>query len=165
MLGYTHSLLCFFTRQETLAWRETIIGKENTCSTKRKYPEDSSDESDSDHQLSQTEKTNNDLPSDSDESLESTPVKSKITSVASRLSSLSSTPVKSKPTSVACRLSSLSSTPKPTSVASRLSALKAKAAALSDEPQILSPEKVSHPVIIILCIRLYKIIKRCMRVK
>ena len=100
---------------------------------KRKYVEDSSDESDSDHQLSQTEKTSNDLPSDSDGSLESTPVKSKTTSVASRLSSLSSTPVKSKPMSVA----------------SRLSALKAKVAVLSDEPQVLSsPEKVSHPIII-----------------
>ena len=100
---------------------------------KRKYVEDSSDESDSDHQLSQTKKTSNDLPSDSDESLESTPVKSKTTSVASRLSSLSSTPVKSKPTSVA----------------SRLSALKAKVAVLSDNPQVLSSlEKVSHPVII-----------------
>lgn len=90
---------------------------------KRKYIEESSDESDSDHQLSQTGKTNNDLPLDSDESLESTPMKSKTSAALQTFFP----PVKSKPISVA----------------SRLSTLKAKAAALSDEPQI-SPEKVSH---------------------
>ena len=86
---------------------------------KRKFAEDSSDESESALQCS-------DPPSDSDENVERTPVKR-------------------KPSSVAKKIRSLSTTPKPTSVTGRLSSLSAKVSVVSDEPCfVLSPEKVSH---------------------
>lgn len=92
---------------------------------KRKFAEDSSDESESELQLS-PQKTRSDSPSDSDENMESTPVKS-------------------KPGSVEKKFPSSSTTPKPTSVTGRLSSLSAKVAVVSDEPYfVLSPEKVSH---------------------
>ena len=89
------------------------------------FAEDSGDESESELQLS-PQKTRSDPLSDSDENMESTPVKT-------------------KPSSVAKKIPSLSTTPKPTSVTGRLSSLSAKVSVVSDEPYlVLSPEKVSH---------------------